>query len=373
MSEDSDDKQYEASEQKLRRAREEGDIPRSTELPAALAYLGLWLAMAFAGAWAVPRWIAMAARALGSEPWPDGHGRSVMDLARAMAGNAGLAVLGFAAILAVPVLAGLIVQRSFTFTPKKLLPDVNRINPLKNAGQKFGRQGLVTFALSLAKVLLVGAGGWLLYRGLLGWLTSAEALADTQWVLGLQMILRQAMALALGIGLVFAGVDMLWKYFDYRRRHRMSRQEMQDEYKENEGDPHLKQARRQKGVDLVMNAMLADVEKADVVIVNPTHYAVALEWKRGSGRAPVCLAKGVDEIAARIRERATQHQVPIWSDPPCARALHATVEIGDEIRAEHFAPVAAAIRFAEAMRKKARSGWGLSLPDPAPSDPRGRR
>ena len=106
--------------------------------------------------------------------------------------------------------------------------------------------------------------------------------------------------------------------------------------------------------------MLADVEKADVVIVNPTHYAVALEWKRGSGRAPVCLAKGVDEVARRIRERAGEHKVPIWSDPPAARAIHATVEIGEEIRTEHFAPVAAAIRFAEAMRKKARAGWGAA-------------
>ncbi len=95
-----------------------------------------------------------------------------------------------------------------------------------------------------------------------------------------------------------------------------------------------------------------------MIIVNPTHYAVALEWKRGSGRAPVCLAKGVDDVARRIRERAQDHRVPIWSDPPCARALHATVEIGQEIKAEHFAPVAAAIRFAEAMRKKAREGWG---------------
>lgn len=364
MSEADDDKQFDASEQKLRRARSEGDIPRSTELSAALTYLGLWLGMAFAGAWAVPRWLAIAARAVGAEPWPDGRGKSVMDLARSMAGEAGLAILGFAAILALPVLAGLIVQRGFTFTPKKLLPDPKRINPVRNAGQKFGKQGLVTFLLSLAKVGLVAAGGWLLFRGLLGWLSTAEAMADAQWVLGLQVILHRSIAMALGIGLVFAAVDMMWKHYDYRRRHRMSRQEMQDEYKESEGDPHFKQARRQKGVDLVMNAMLADVEKADVVIVNPTHYAVALEWKRGSGRAPVCLAKGVDEIAARIRERAKAHQVPIWSDPPCARALHATVEIGHEIRSEHFAPVAAAIRFAEAMRKKARSGWGMSLPGP---------
>ena len=103
--------------------------------------------------------------------------------------------------------------------------------------------------------------------------------------------------------------------------------------------------------------MLADVAKADVVIVNPTHYAVALQWKRGSGRAPVCLAKGTDEVAARIRERARDNKVPVFSDPPCARAIHATVEVGQEIRREQFAAVAAAIRFAEKMREKARAGW----------------
>ena len=106
-----------------------------------------------------------------------------------------------------------------------------------------------------------------------------------------------------------------------------------------------------------MKQMLADVAKADVIIVNPTHYAVALEWKRGSGKAPVCLAKGVDEVAARIRERAKEHKIPIWSDPPCARAIHATVEIGQEIKREHFAAVAAAIRFGEQMRQKAKAGW----------------
>ena len=133
------------------------------------------------------------------------------------------------------------------------------------------------------------------------------------------------------------------------------------QHKDSEGDPHLKAARRQKAVDLALGSMLADVEKADVVIVNPTHYAVALEWKRGSGKAPVCLAKGVDEVAARIRERAREHKVPIWSDPPCARALHATTKIGAEVPRAQFGPVAAAIRFAEAMRAKARRGYGGAL------------
>ncbi len=358
--ENNDDKPFDPSESKLRKARQEGDVPRSTELQSALMYLGFWLAALFAMNWAVPAWLRMASRALGSEPWPLAEGRVVTDLARALAGYAGLATVAGVAIMALPIILGMVAQRSIVLTPKKLLPDPKRINPIKNAAQKFGRSGLVTFAISLGKALLVGLGGWFLYTSLLSWLMISGAMQDLQWVEGLGLILRRAVLLAMGIGAVFAVIDLLWKRLEYLKRHRMSRQEMQDEYKENEGDPHLRAARRQKGVDIVLSTMLADVQKADVIIVNPTHYAVALEWKRGSGRAPVCLAKGVDDTARRIRERAQDHQVPIWSDPPCARALHATVEIGQEISAEHFAPVAAAIRFAEAMRKKVREGWGAS-------------
>lgn len=302
-------------------------------------------------------WVGMAARLIGREPWPDATGRSVTDLARGVASYAAMATIAAVVIMAAPIILGMIAQGSIVFTRPKLLPDLKRIDPVKNAGQKFGKSGLITFAISLGKAVLVGVGGWLLYGSLLSWLVTADAMADQQWVLGLEVILRRFVLLALAIGAVFACIDLIWKRLEYLKRHRMSRRRVEDEHKESEGDPHLKAARRQKGIDIVLATMLADVEKADVVIVNPTHYAVALEWKRGSGMAPVCLAKGVDEVARRIRERANENQVPIWSDPPCARAIHATVEIGEEIRAEHFAPVAAAIAFAEAMRKRP-EGWG---------------
>jgi flagellar biosynthetic protein FlhB len=150
-------------------------------------------------------------------------------------------------------------------------------------------------------------------------------------------------------------LDYLWQHFEHLRRNRMSRQELMDELKQSEGDPHVRQQRRNKAQAIATNRMLADVPKADVVIVNPTHYAVALRWNRASGRAPICVAKGVDEIAARIRELAAIEGVPIHSDPATARALHASVEIGREILPQHYAPVAAAIRFAERMRRRARN------------------
>lgn len=354
MSEDKDDKQYDPSEQKLRKAREKGDIPRSTEVNAATIYLGAWLAFGIGAGFAVKAWLSMASRAMGADGWP-------ITAIFALAGNlwqfAAFAVLALAAVPAVMLLAGLIAQRGLVFAAQKVAPDIKRINPFKNAAQKFGKSGLVTFAISLGKVALVCAGGWYLFSALIGLIAGAALTGDQGWVAGLGFLLNRVLMLALVVSAAFAVIDFLWKRREYLQRNRMTRKEMEDEHKDSEGDPHFKAARRQKAVDIAMSQMLADVAQADVVIVNPTHYAVALEWKRGSGRAPVCLAKGVDEVAARIRERAGEHQVPIWSDPPAARAIHATVAIGAEIQPDQFAAVAAAIRFAEKMRARSRAGW----------------
>lgn len=356
MSEDQDKdaKQFEPTEQRLRKARERGDLPRSTELNAAAMYAGAWLAFGIGAVFAVKSWLGMATRIIGSDGWPIGP---VFALGSALGQFAALAVMLLAAVPMVFILLALIAQRGLVFSPGKLALDFSRINPMKHTAQKFGVSGLMTFAISLGKSVLVCLGGFYLFRSLFLMLENAGLSGGTAWVAGLGMILQRAFLLALVVSAGFAVVDLLWKNLEHRRKNRMTRQEMQDEYKESEGDPHLKAARRQKAVDIAMSKMLGDVESADVVIVNPTHYAVALKWNRGSGRAPVCVAKGVDEIAARIRERAATHQVPVWSDPPCARALHATVKLGEEIRRDHFAAVAAAIRFAEKMRERARAGW----------------
>lgn len=351
---DEGEKPHDPSEQKLRQARDKGDIPRSTEVNVLMAYAGAFLVLVVIAPHAMAPWLARASAFSATVTAPEG---AVFDAARGWAGLAALLALGLLTLPAALVLLGLVVQRALIFTPSKLAPDIKRINPVKNAAQKFGPQGLVTFGLSLLKLCLTLGGAWWLYRRLLGWLSDAGSMRELQWLSGLGLMLRDALLLALTVTAVIALADLLWKRFDHRRRNRMSRKELQDEHKESEGDPQFKAVRRQRAVDIALGSMLADVAKADVVIVNPTHYAVALEWKRGSGRAPVCLAKGTDDVARRIRERAAEHGVPICPDPPCARALHAAMEIGDEIPVPQFAAVAAAIRFAEAMRRKARAGW----------------
>jgi flagellar biosynthetic protein FlhB len=165
----------------------------------------------------------------------------------------------------------------------------------------------------------------------------------------LQMLTQFVIAVLI-VSAAIAAIDYAWQRHSHLAKNRMTRQEVLDETKRSEGDPHLKARRRQRGQELATNRMLSDVKDAAVVVVNPTHYAVALAWTPQDDTPPVCVAKGVDEIAARIREEAQIHGVPIHSDPSTARALHASVSLGDPIEREHFAAVAAAIRFAQRMR-----------------------
>jgi flagellar biosynthetic protein FlhB len=175
-----------------------------------------------------------------------------------------------------------------------------------------------------------------------------------QILLTLGRLSFEFLAVVTVLAVAVGAVDWIWEWGQHQQQNRMTRQELMDEAKSSEGDPQMKQQRRARAQAIAMNQMLADVPKADVIVVNPTHYAVALRWDRAGGGVPVCVAKGVDEIARRIREVAAEAGVPIFSDPPTARNLHAMVEIGAPIRPDHFRAVAAAIRFADLIRAKAR-------------------
>lgn len=354
MSEDDSEREHEPTPQKLEQARQRGDLLRSAELSTAASYAGL-LAAGFAFG-------PMALRAMGERAvaLTELHSETSGALLGPALGGGGwmlLAALPFFAVPAVVVLVAILVQRGLVFAPEKLAPRLSRIDPVANAAQKFGPDGLVEFVKSFVKLTAVSLLlGYFIIRDLPALLlTQHQEVGRSSAELMRQFLafLSWVLALSAAIG----AFDWLWQRHAFLKRNRMTRQELLDEMKQSEGDPHVKGQRRRRAEEIAMQRMLTDVPKSDVVIVNPTHYAVALSWKRGSGRAPVCVAKGMDEMAARIRERAAEAGVPIRSDPPAARAIYASVDIGREIRPEHYAPVAAAIRFAEAMRKKARASW----------------
>jgi flagellar biosynthetic protein FlhB len=241
------------------------------------------------------------------------------------------------------------------------MPKLDRISPLSGLKNKLGRKGLFEFAKSFAKLLIISILlGLFLTRQADDILNMIYLTPAMSTALLMDQILS-FLTLILFIAAIIGGVDYFWQRAEHLRSNRMSRKEMMDEHKNSEGDPHMKAKRRQRGQEIAMNQMLGDVATADVIIVNPTHFAVALKWDRASGRAPICVAKGVDEIAARIREKAAEAGVPLHSDPPTARVLHASLKIGQEVSPDHYRAVAAAVRFSEKMRQKARDMRGSRL------------
>lgn len=355
-SSDEAEKTHDPTPQKLHRAREKGEIAQSPDLSVAAGYAGLLLAIVAFGAGSTQSlgatlmvFLDQPDQLLGKGP----GGAATAVIGRVMA-RVAWDIAPWFAIPMLAVLLTILAQRAFVVAPKKLSPKASRISLIANAKNKFGRSGLFGFAKSFSKLVLYSVILAVFLKANLPLMVVA-ATSDPGSVIKLLahlgtnfLILVLAIALAIGV------VDAIWQHFEHLRKNRMSRKELLDETKDAEGDPHMKQKRTQKGQEIAMNQMLSDVPSADVVVVNPTHYAVALKWSRLPGAAPICVAKGVDEIALAIRVAADKAGVPIHSDPPTARALHASVDIGKEISEDQYRAVAAAIRFAEEMRRRAR-------------------
>lgn len=356
-SEDDTDKSFEPTQKKLDDARRKGEIARSTDLNATAMYFGFILIAFSAGAGALLQLgetlAAFYSRADAlSDVMFDGRGTTVLAPA---AKSLLLSLAPFALIPAITVILSITAQRGFVFAPEKLKMKANRISLISNFKNKFGSRGIFEFVKSTVKLFIYAVVCFYFLQSrfddiLLAMHQSAEIVAVLMLELSIQFLL-----IVFVISAIIGGIDYFWQRFEHLKKHRMSHKELRDEQKEAEGDPYLKQARRGKAEQIALNSMLQEVAEADVVVVNPTHYAVALKWARLPGTAPECCAKGVDEIALRIRAIAEENNVPIHSDPPTARALHATMEIGDEIHPNHYQAVAAAIRFSDAMRAKAKA------------------
>lgn len=354
--EDPGSKPHDPTPKRLEDARKKGQIPRSQDMTAAAAYLGLLLAFVVFGYSSIQQ-VGSAALVLIDQP--DQLSKLFFEGSSApLGGLLGAIVIGLAPWFLMPALGAAIsvtLQKGFLITGSNLQPKLSRISLLSNAKQKFGRTGLFEFSKSVIKLMIIAIVLALFLsrksEELLGLLYLSPGMIAAE----LSSLIIGFLAVVVAVMLVIAGIDYVWQYFEHLRRNRMSHKELKDETKESEGDPHMKGERRRRGMDIATNRMLADVPEADVIIVNPTHYAVALKWSREKGVAPVCVAKGVDEIAGRIREAAMEAGVPIHRDPPTARALHSSVEIGEEIHPDHYRAVAAAIRFAERLRKQAKS------------------
>jgi flagellar biosynthetic protein FlhB len=277
-------------------------------------------------------------------------GPAVADLARKIALDA-LAALGIPLLLlSLAALLGTAIQHRIVFSVEPLLPRLSKISPAAGLKRLFSQQALANFAKGLAKLTIFGAVIaallWPQRHRLAGLVTTDPALI-LPFIKSLTM---RMLGTVVAILAVVAVADYLFQHRQWYARQKMSLREMKEEFRQTEGDPMIKGKIRQLRQARARRRMMAAVPKASVVITNPTHFAVALQYERGMN-APLCVAKGVDLIARKIREVAEAHGIPVVENPPLARALHGTVEIDQEIPQEHYRAVAEVIGYLMRLRR----------------------
>jgi flagellar biosynthesis protein FlhB len=350
------ERSLEPTAHKLEQSRRRGEVPQSRDVTTFGLYVGLLVALAgFAGAMALDLGTAL----LPFLERPDQllALRTPGALIGLIAGASLDILAGIAPLLLLPALGvvlALIAQQAVVFAGERLHPKWSRVSVIANAKQRFGSKGLVEFAKTLLKLLAVTAVVLLVvWSNMDRILVLARSDAGALGPSLLEMTVRILLPL-LGLTGTIAVADYVWQRFDHLKGQRMTHQELKEEHKHTEVDPHLKQSRRERAVAIATNRMLRDVPTADVVITNPTHYAVALRWDRGRlGSAPHCIAKGADEIALQIRRIAQEHGVVAFEDRALARSLYDLLDIGEEIRVEHYRAAAAALKYAGRQRAKA--------------------
>ncbi|MGA1341727.1 MAG: EscU/YscU/HrcU family type III secretion system export apparatus switch protein [Hyphomonas sp.] len=349
------EKEFEATEERLRQAREEGNVPQSKEANALAVIIGI-VAAAF-----------ILNVVVGQTLFEDFssmlyHGDVFAhDIFSAGAGGGGggagggtasvtLHLLPIFLVPAVVVLVSLIVQQAVVFSLKKIELDIKKISPFENLKKRYGASGLLDFLKDTLKLLFaVVIGVVFLVQFMEDYYASAQMKMEDVYQFTFNQTVRLILYF-LAFQVALAVIDLPLQRQLHLNKLKMSREEMKKEMKQSEGDPQIKMRRRETASKISKGQMMQNVKTATVIMVNPTHYAVALKWDPESQKAPVCVAKGVDHIAARIREIATENKIPIYRDPPAARSIYNLVDIDEEIRPEHFAAVAAAIQFIDRLK-----------------------
>jgi flagellar biosynthetic protein FlhB len=266
---------------------------------------------------------------------------------------------GSLGIIAIPLIGSIIVaigasflQNGMVLSNEPIMPKLERISPLAGIKRIFSMRSVIEFIKSILKIIIVGYVAFLaVYPEMRG----LEQLPnrDTESMLVFLAMLATRMTIGVAIAMFFIAIlDLVYQRFQHTKSLRMSRQEVKDEYKQSEGDPVIKQRLRRLRMERARNRMMATVPKADVVITNPTHFAVALAYDQATMKAPKVVAKGQDLVALRMRELAEENDVPVVENPPLARALYSSCELEKEIPVAHYEAVAKVISYVYQLKKK---------------------
>ncbi|MEP1142604.1 MAG: flagellar type III secretion system protein FlhB [Henriciella sp.] len=351
----SGEKEFDATDERLRQAREDGDVPVSKEANALGLMVGIGVAtLVFMTVTSKGLSNGFASMFYHADRYAADIFTDKGSQTRKVFGEIMLSILPLLAALMACVFIMLVLQQAIAFSTKKLKPDMKKINPIENIKNKYGQKGLTDFLQDAAKMIFAGLIAAYFMSFFAANFYAGSAISKGQLV---DFTLGQVVKLILffaSFQLLLALMDVPMQRYFHANKLKMTREDLKNEMKQSEGDPQLKQQRRERGTQITRGDMLKNVETATVIMVNPEHYAVALKWDPNGEQAPVCVAKGVDHLAAKIREVAQANHVPIYRDPPTARSLYSLIEVDEEIRQEHFAAVAAAIQYVDRVRQRLR-------------------
>jgi flagellar biosynthesis protein FlhB len=346
---DGGERSEDPTQKRLDDALERGDVAKSQEVNTWFMISGATLVLStFSGSIGG---IQLPLRNLIANSWmirTDGAGLLLLaqNLEYAVFTAVGVPIL----MLVLVAIAANMLQHRLVWSAESLTPKFSKISPMAGAKRIFGKQALVNFGKGLFKLVALGSVMTMILwpeRHRLESMLRFDPSAILGAVLAMAIHLMGAVVAMLA---VVAIADYFFQYREWYERQKMSLREMKEEFKQSEGDPHIKGRIRQLRQARMKKRMMAAVPKASVIITNPTHYAVALSYERGMP-APICVAKGVDRIALKIREVAGEHNIPIVENVPLARALYATVEIDDEIPVEHYHAVAEIIGYVMGIKR----------------------
>jgi flagellar biosynthesis protein FlhB len=344
MAEDDTEKTLDPSQKRLQEAHDRGDVVKSQEVSTWFVMAGATLIiMAFSGAASsaiMTTFRGLIANSYDIRVEGPGFIAVIAELGREVI----LATALPLSLLMLAALAGNLIQHRLVWSAEALTPKLSKISPAAGLGRLASKQSLANFAKGLAKLGLIGTViGALLWpeRFRLEGLVTLDPSAMLPFI---HVLAVRMLGTVVAILAVIAAMDYFFQYRQWFERQKMSVAELKEEFKQTDGDPAVKGKIRQIRQTRMRKRMMAAVPTASVVITNPTHYAVALRYERGMN-APICVAKGVDLVARKIREVASEHGIPIVENPPLARAVHATVEIDQEIKPEHYKAVAEVIGY----------------------------
>ncbi len=350
--EDDSQKTEEPTDKKLSRARNKGQVASSQEVKSWVILLAGTFGIIF-----MSPAIANQIRLIGLPYLENVHAipADFEGMRAAMASSfieAGLAVAPLFLLIVIFAIGGNLMQFGLLFAPEKIKPELSKVSPLGGLKKMFSLRSLVEFGKGILKLSIVTAVALGITLPLLSDITLFPAYSMAAI---LDKILNIAILISAGtiaVMTAIAALDFMFQKYQFTKQMRMSKQEVKDEHKQSEGDPQVKARIRALRQQRARERMMAAVPEADVVITNPTHYAVALKYDMEEMPAPKLIAKGIDTLAFRIREVAEEHDIPIVENPPLARALHASVELDEEIPPEHFVAVAEVIGYVMRMKGK---------------------